>query len=105
MRLRSALLVATVLAVPLAAKAQPIDGLYVGAGAGVNLKQTQAWDSFSANVGPLDPANTGGLGLKQKYNPGFVALGSVGYGLGNGLRFEVEGNYRQNNLGTLHGTA
>jgi len=105
MRLRSALLVATVLAVPLAAKAQPIDGLYVGAGAGVNLKQTQAWDSFSANVGPLAPANTGGLGLKQKYNPGFVALGSVGYGLGNGLRFEVEGNYRQNNLGTLHGTA
>ncbi len=37
MQLRSALLAATVLATPIAASAQPVTGLYVGAGAGVNI--------------------------------------------------------------------
>ena len=37
MQLRSALLAATVLATPFAASAQPVTGLYVGAGAGVNI--------------------------------------------------------------------
>ncbi len=32
---------------------------------------------------------------------GFAGLGSVGYGLGNGFRFEVEGNYRE---APLHAT-
>ena len=39
MRVRNALLAATFLALPLAAQAQPISGLYIGAGAGVNLLQ------------------------------------------------------------------
>ena len=30
---------------------------------------------------------------------GFVGLASVGYALGNGFRFELEGNYRQGHLG------
>ena len=42
MQLRSALLAATVLAAPFAASAQPVTGLYVGAGAGVNLTQKGA---------------------------------------------------------------
>ena len=37
MQLRSALLAATVMALPLAAQAQPVTGLYVGAGVGVNF--------------------------------------------------------------------
>ena len=37
MQLRSALLAATVLATPIAASAQPVTGLYVGAGAGMNI--------------------------------------------------------------------
>jgi len=104
MRLRSALLIATILAAPVVAHAQPVDGLYVGAGAGANFKQQQKFESFNADVGPLAPAATNGLGLKLKYDTGFVALASVGYGFGNGLRLELEGNYRQNRFSQLHGT-
>jgi hypothetical protein len=39
MTLRKALLAATVLALPAAAQAQPVSGLYVGAGAGLNFHQ------------------------------------------------------------------
>ena len=31
---------------------------------------------------------------------GWVGVGSIGYGFGNGLRLEVEGNYRENDLAT-----
>ena len=42
MKLRSALLAATVLAAaPVAAKAQAISGLYIGAGAGADFMQNQ----------------------------------------------------------------
>ena len=41
MQLRSALLAATVLAMPFAASAQPVTGLYVGAGVGVNVTQQE----------------------------------------------------------------
>ncbi len=32
----------------------------------------------------------------MQFDAGFVGVGSIGYGLGNGLRFELEGDYRQN---------
>src|SRR5690349_1479615 len=120
MRLRSALLVATVLATPFAVQAQPVDGLYVGAGAGVNFKQQQNITSLTGVAGPLAGLNVGAInptvannffgtggntGLKLNYNVGWVALASVGYGLGNGLRFEIEGNYRQNHIHNTSGTA
>ena len=119
MRLRSALLVATVLATPFAVQAQPVDGLYVGAGGGVNFKQQQDITSLSGAVGPLAGVNTGlfnptvannffgtggNTGLKLNYNTGWVGLASVGYGLGNGLRFEIEGNFRQNHNRSTTGT-
>jgi outer membrane protein OmpA-like peptidoglycan-associated protein len=91
MKLRIALLAATVLALPVAVKAQPISGLYVGAGAGYNILQNE-------NVNSV-PGIAGGGHLK--FNGGFVGLGSVGYGLGNGLRFEIEGDYRDNKLNKL----
>ncbi|MBW4023564.1 MAG: OmpA family protein [Proteobacteria bacterium] len=88
MKLRSALLAATVLAVPAIAlptlaKAQPISGLYVGAGAGYDYQPTQKLTGAP-----------GGLGGSRAYYKGSVSgSASVGYGLGNGLRFEVEGIY------------
>jgi outer membrane protein OmpA-like peptidoglycan-associated protein len=91
MKLRTALLAATVLAAPAAAMAQPISGLYVGAGAGYNILQDE-------NVHTLPGPNSGG---KLKFNGGFVGLGSIGYGLGNGLRFELEGSYRDNKANKL----
>ncbi len=104
MRLRSALMAATVLAIPVAVQAQPIEGLYVGAGAGVNFKQDQNFTGLNANVGPLAPYSSSGSGLKLTYDTGWVGVASIGYGLGNGLRIEAEGNYRENNIRTLHGT-
>ena len=83
MTLRKALLAATVLALPMAAaQAQPVTGLYVGAGVGANFRE----DSSS-----------NGVNFKMQ-DAGWVALGSVGWGFGNGLRAELEGNYRHNEV-------
>jgi outer membrane protein OmpA-like peptidoglycan-associated protein len=83
MRIRYAVLTTALLAAPMAAKAQPIQGLYVGAGAGYNL--------------PENPSLASGGEMKPQ--GGFVGLGSIGYGLGNGFRFELEGDYRYAKLG------
>ena len=82
MSLKKTLLAATVLSLPLAAQAQPVTGLYVGAGGGANFRDT---------------VNQSGFRITPE-NPGWVALGSIGYGLGNGFRVEVEGNYRHNSI-------
>jgi OmpA-OmpF porin, OOP family len=100
MRFRSALLAATVLAVPFAAQAQPITGLYIGAGAGVNVKS-------NINVKNLSETNTttGGLAISNvnlEAGAGPVALGAIGWGFGNGLRVELEGDYRNNNFNRLN---
>ena len=102
MKLRSALLAATVLAIPFAASAQPVTGLYVGAGVGVNVTQQQQVKNLSfPNLFP----NSSGLSTSGnlKGSAGFVGLASVGWGFGNGLRAEIEGNYRQNSLPGLTG--
>jgi OmpA-OmpF porin, OOP family len=91
MSLRKALLAATVLTLPMAAaQAQPVSGLYVGAGAGVNFRH----DSESRGVSVVPE------------QPGFAGVASIGWGFGNGLRTEFEGNYRENNVDklTLEGT-
>ncbi|MBV8094475.1 MAG: OmpA family protein [Acetobacteraceae bacterium] len=111
MRLRSALLAATVLATPIVAKAQPINGLYIGAGVGANFRLSQNMTGVSSTLGPLGgavftfPSSSPFLSLTQPTlytDPGFVGLGSVGWGFGNGLRVEVEGNWRYNTISTLH---
>jgi outer membrane protein OmpA-like peptidoglycan-associated protein len=81
---------------PLAAKAQPITGLYIGAGGGVNIMQDEGAKAESAK------AAIGGH-LRPTIGPA-VDL-SVGYGLGNGFRAEVEGSYRYNTFnGSSGGT-
>jgi OOP family OmpA-OmpF porin len=86
MRIRNALLAATVMALPLAAHAQPVNGLYVGAGLGVNFLQQESVSASGA---------FGGSGqLKSDVGPAGVL--SVGWGFGNGFRAEVEGNYMAN---------
>ena len=82
MKLRNMLLAATVLALPVAASAQPVNGIYVGGSVGFNYLS-----SVSTNAGS---------GGNYKGDGGFVGIGSVGYGLGNGLRLEIEGDYRNN---------
>jgi OOP family OmpA-OmpF porin len=87
MRFRSALLAATMVALPLAANAQPIDGLYVGGGAGVNFMQREHFKStFFGGTATLNP------------RAGFVGVLNLGWGFGNGFRTEIEGNYRYNSF-------
>ncbi|SDB69470.1 OmpA family protein [Belnapia rosea] len=87
MTLRKALLAATVLALPVAAQAQPVSGLYIGAGGGLNIHQ--------------DSNNNG---VKTKFDDiGAVGLASIGWGFGNGLRAEIEGSFRSNDIRSLNG--
>ena len=109
MNLRSSLLAATILALPVVASAQtsqsyapafldmgarnqPISGIYVGGGLGLNFMQSQ---NVSTTAGPYSASG------KINYNTGFAGKLNVGYGFGNGLRAELEGNYRNN---TANGT-
>jgi outer membrane protein OmpA-like peptidoglycan-associated protein len=102
MKLRSALLAATVLALPFAASAQPVTGLYVGAGAGINVTQKEQIKSLTfTNLGALSGTNSTSGNLNG--SAGFVGVLSLGWGLGNGLRVELEGNYRNNHIGGFSG--
>jgi len=95
MKLRVALLAATVMAVPLIAKAQPINGLYVGGGIGLNVLQDETVNHSAA----LGTPNTMAM-----FNAGYVGELNVGYGLGalnsalSGFRVELEGNYIDNSM-------
>ncbi len=80
MKLRNMLVAAGVLALPAAAMAQPVNGFYVGAGAGWNFLEPQGIKSAG--------------GGEVKGNGGPVVVASGGYGFGNGLRVEFEGNFR-----------
>lgn len=91
MKLKHAFTAAAMLAAPLAAQAQPanpppVTGPYVSLGAGVNSLQDE----------PLVNANgrAGGANFRSRLGP-VVVLG-LGYGLGNGIRLELEGDYRSN---------
>ncbi len=81
MNFRTALVAASVLTLPVAAFAQPVDGLYVGAGVGYNYMQSEKVKA---------PPGVGSF----KGSSGGVGLANVGYGFGNGFRVEVEGDYR-----------
>jgi outer membrane protein OmpA-like peptidoglycan-associated protein len=88
MSLKKALLAATLLSLPMAATANAqswdprVTGVYVGLGAGANYLD----DSDSNN------------GISISFEWGYIGVLSVGYGFGNGLRLELEGNYRQNDV-------
>jgi outer membrane protein OmpA-like peptidoglycan-associated protein len=87
-------LLATVFAAPAVlagpAAAQPITGLYVGAGAGINwLQESDVTLTFS------DLSRVRGT---AEFNLGFAGVISLGYGFGNGVRAEIEGNYRENEV-------
>jgi len=91
MRLKNTLLATTLVAAPLAAQAQqanppPVTGLYVSIGAGANILR----DEHLVNAaGTASDAR-----LRSRIGP--VAVLALGYGLGNGLRVELEGDYRNN---------
>ena len=87
---RLALTVTTILALPIAATAQPVTGIYIGASAGVDFQLKQ--DVKNAQ---LEPGTTGGLSTsgQMSFNAGFASGLELGYGFGNGLRVELQGAY------------
>ena len=94
MKFSAFLLAATTLALPGVAAAQPVTGLYVGAGAGGNFLQNE------------DIAAAPSLGEPKRawaFDPGFTGEMSAGYGFGNGLRAEIEGDFLSNHVSSVEG--
>jgi len=91
MNIRTALVAAGLLALPAVAYAQPVDGLYVGAGVGYNYLQSEK---------VLAPSGNAGL----KGSSGFGGLVNVGFGFGNGFRIEAEANDRSTAQSSNNGT-
>jgi OmpA-OmpF porin, OOP family len=91
---RTVLAAATILALPMAVEAQPVEGIYIGGGVGWNYLQSEQLKNISSQ------SNTfGGVSVSNRnvnFGSGLVTLGSVGWGFGNGLRAELEGNFRDN---------
>jgi opacity protein-like surface antigen len=97
MRFRSALVAASILglpvcALPVSAVAQPIQGLYVSGGGGGVINQA---------IRAAKPASAGANSTFEE-NLGFDVTGSVGYALGDGWRFELEGDYLRSGIHELH---
>jgi outer membrane protein OmpA-like peptidoglycan-associated protein len=98
MNFRNALAAATIMALPVAATAQPVTGLYIGGGAGVDIMQDETAKSVIPPRGAVPGRPVKG---KLESNVGPAVDLSVGYGLGNGFRAEIEGLYTYN---SFHGT-
>jgi OmpA-OmpF porin, OOP family len=97
MKLRSTLLAATVLALPMGAHAQMmpnLSGVYIGAGIGANYLM----DEKIQSTGGFNTGNN----LRSELGP--VALGYLGYQLGNGLSLQIEGDIRNNKFNRVTGT-
>jgi outer membrane protein OmpA-like peptidoglycan-associated protein len=90
---KTLLAAAAVVALPVLAQAQPITGLYLGAGFGGNyLDKTDVTGSSAADKEEI------GSGLSAEFSWGYVGVLSLGWGFGNGLRAEIEGSYRSNDV-------
>ena len=81
---------AAVVALPVLAQAQPVTGLYLGAGIGGNLLQ----ETDATLKMPGEPNASDSI----DFSWGYVGVLSLGWGFGNGLRVELEGNYRSNDV-------
>jgi OOP family OmpA-OmpF porin len=99
MKLRTALLAATVLAAPAAAIAQPVTGPYVSLGAGANIFENQKIKSYDIPAIGVAGSEAGHISTDAD----IIGSGSIGYGLGNGLRIELNGDYFRNALRSFSG--
>jgi OmpA-OmpF porin, OOP family len=96
MRFRDAILATAFLATPMVAMAQPLTGLYVGAGAGLHAPLSPNMTAYGTGYGASQ------LKLNEDY--GFNSNLAVGYGLGNGFRFEIEGDFMRSAVDKVTGT-
>jgi outer membrane protein OmpA-like peptidoglycan-associated protein/opacity protein-like surface antigen len=97
MKLRNALLVATMFAAPAAALAQPVTGPYISLGAGGNYIQDQNLKNVSVPaLGAFSYGTENNGHIRSDGN--VIGSAAVGYGLGNGIRIELQGDYSRNTL-------
>src|SRR5262245_54649707 len=101
MKFRSALLASAMLALPIAAANAQVTGPYVSLGAGVNIMQ----DENFKQVGGVPVGGTVFNGIKLQTNLGAVGVVAGGWGFGNGLRAELEFDYRYNGLDRITGAS
>jgi len=93
------MLAASLLALPVVAQAQPVSGLYVGAGAGADFMVNEFFKIHrTGNATPYDAKG------RAKFDTGVMGEASIGYGFGNGFRIEAEGLYATNPLRTVSPT-
>ena len=91
MTFRKTLLTAVAaVALPALAQAQPVSGLYIAGGVGAN------WQQDTTLNGSVN--NALGRKVENEFEVGYVGVLSLGWGFGNGLRAEIEGNYRSNDV-------
>lgn len=102
MKFRNALLGSALLLVPGLAAAQPVSGLYVAGGIGANWLMETDLNSSGQLSTALQNAGRSTRG-EVSYEWGYVGVVSLGWGFGNGVRAEVEGNYRINDLDDVSG--
>jgi outer membrane protein OmpA-like peptidoglycan-associated protein len=92
MKFRNAILAAGLMALPVAAQAQAINGPYVGLEGGANIMQDVTVESAGGHPASSTTIQT---------NVGGTGVVAGGYGFGNGLRVEAEFDYRYNRLKTV----
>jgi opacity protein-like surface antigen len=108
MSIKKALLAATVLTLPAAvATAQPVTGPYIGLGAGANWvnnpERLNVDGDIRGNLLNLPPGARFDNAGKINFELGWTGVVSLGWGFGNGLRAEVEGNFRENEVDSIRG--
>ncbi|HXR85708.1 MAG TPA: OmpA family protein [Stellaceae bacterium] len=77
-------------ATPALAQSSPTTGFYIGGAAGANIMENNRF-------------RNGGGNSTDSYKLGYAATFALGYGLGNGLRFELEPGYRNNAIDRVNG--
>lgn len=97
-----ALLAAALLAAP--ASAQFVQGPYVAGGVGLNLVPDTDLNLDRTAILGLGASGYGGGG-SVGFVPGFGTVLSLGWGFGNGLRAEIEGSWRSNEVDSISGAA
>jgi OOP family OmpA-OmpF porin len=103
--LRKAFLATSVLMFPVAVAAQtppePVLGIYLGAAGGFNIKTNPNVNNIVSNLPGAAGLTTPNLNLSTGI--GGAAVGTIGYGFGNGFRAELELDYRGNSFSRTSG--
>ena len=87
MNVRTTSIAALILGLPAIGQSQPLNGIYIGAGAGANWREQ------------ITEATANGTHLSVSGETGFVGVASIGYAFRSGIRLELEGNYRAGPIG------